>query len=619
MTTDPAFLLVLSVVVPVAGVLLAFVAGGRRVEWVALGTMPLGLTIAAAIVVAVGQEGAPLVYLLGGWTLPLGVALRADGLSAVMIAIAAVVVCAIGAFARADVGAPEGPVERRATLASEASGERGNSISARTEHSPDAGSSARAPFAFWILLLAIWGALNTVFLGGDLFTLYVALELLTFGAVPLVCLDGRAETLQAALRYLLFALLGSALHLIGTALVYGSYGTLDIVLLSQRVQAQPATLTAATLMTVGLLAKTALFPLHLWLPPAHAGAPPAGSAVLSALVVKGSFFIVVRLWFDVMPGLPGLAAAQLIAALGAAAIVFGGVMALRQARLKLLIAYSTLAQIGYLFLMFPLAFDPGSMQLRSSGALAGGMLQAISHATAKAAMFMAAGLIYAALGHDRIAGLAGIGRTRPLSVIAFALGGVALIGLPPSGAYIAKELLLQAAFDTGQWWWAVAVQAGGILTSSYLLLVLAHALAPASASLVERGPISRAGEGAALALALCSLLLGFIPWDAYLLIPAAIPTSRGVLATISVALSTAILPIVGGAVLAILLGSAAPRLMGLPLGQISIALVGRARRISDAAGSMLERVDDTLRQWPAASLSLLAVAILLGAAMLAGR
>ena len=175
--------------------------------------------------------------------------------------------------------------------------------------------------------------------------------------------------------------------------------------------------------------------------------PPA-SAVLSALVVKGSFFIVVRLWFDVMPGLPGFAAAQLLAALGAAAIVFGSVVALRQERLKLLIAYSTLAQIGYLFLMFPLAFSPGSAQLESGGALTGGLLQAISHATAKAAMFMSAGLIYAALGHDRIAGLGGIGRALPMSVLAFALGGVALIGVPPSGAYLAKELLLQAAVET---------------------------------------------------------------------------------------------------------------------------------------------------------------------------
>ena len=165
--------------------------------------------------------------------------------------------------------------------------------------------------------------------------------------------------------------------------------------------------------------------------------------------MKGSFFIVIRLWFDVMPGVVTLPSAQLLAALGAAAILFGSVVALRQERLKLLIAYSTLAQIGYLFLMFPLAFNAGSAQLQSGDALTGGLLQAISHATAKAAMFMAAGLIYTTLGHDRIAELHGIARALPMSVLAFALGGVALMGLPPSGAYLAKKLLLDAAAETG--------------------------------------------------------------------------------------------------------------------------------------------------------------------------
>jgi formate hydrogenlyase subunit 3/multisubunit Na+/H+ antiporter MnhD subunit len=143
-------------------------------------------------------------------------------------------------------------------------------------------------------------------------------------------LENRADTVQAALRYLLFALVGSVLYLLGTALLYGHYGTLDIVLLSQRVRTEPGVYIAAALMTTGLLAKTALFPLHLWLPPAHAGAPAAASAILSGLVVKGSFFIVVRVWFNVLPGLSGFAAAQLLAALGACAIVVGSVVALRQ-------------------------------------------------------------------------------------------------------------------------------------------------------------------------------------------------------------------------------------------------------------------------------------------------
>src|SRR5690606_24666776 len=106
----------------------------------------------------------------------------------------------------------------------------------------------------------------------------------------------------------------------------------------------PAVWAALVLMTIGLMLKTALFPLHMWLPPAHAGAPPAASAMLSALVVKASFFLIVRLWFDVMPPLPSALPAQFPGTLGAMAILFGSVLALRQARLKLLVAYSTIAQ-----------------------------------------------------------------------------------------------------------------------------------------------------------------------------------------------------------------------------------------------------------------------------------
>ena len=578
-----ASLLVLSIVVPIAGLLLAFATGRRAVAGIALATMPIGLAIAMAIAVTLQGAASPLVYLLGGWAPPLGVALRADGLSAVMMVITAMVICAIGIFARADFATPEGVAE------------------------------ARAPLAFWILLLAIWGALNMVFVGGDLFTLYVALELLTFAAVPLVSLDGRAETLRAALRYLLFALLGSVLYLAGTALLYGAWGTLDIVLLSRLVRAEPTTIIAVALMTVGLLAKTALFPLHLWLPPAHAGAPAAASAVLSGLVVKGSFFIAVRLWFDVMPALPGPSAAQLLAALGAAAIVFGSVVALRQERLKLLIAYSTLAQIGYLFLMFPLAYDARTTQLSSGGALTGGMLQAISHATAKAAMFMAAGLIYEAVGHDRMARLAGLGRLLPITLVAFALAGAALIGVPPSGAYAAKTLLLQAANETAQWWWAIMIQAGGVLTSSYVLLLLGHAVVPPHEPIALRAPVSRVREAAVLALALLSLLLGLVPWHAYL------PISAQALSSLLTfgALWSALWSILAGGMIAILIGRYEIRFAGIP--NVLVALVDRVRRTALVLTRGVMRVDGTLRQWPAAVLTLLAVTVLLGIAMSTGR
>jgi len=478
--TAGGFLLVLAIVIPVAAVLPSLALGARYAERIALILMPTGLAVAVAIAASVWRTQNVLQYLLGNWDPPLGVAFRADGLSAVMILTAALLICGIGLFARAQFASPEQ-------------------------------AETRAPLVFWTLLLAAWGALNAVFIGGDLFNLYVALELLTFAAVPLVSLDGRAETLAAALRYLLFALFGSILYLLGAVLFYGAYGTLDIVLLSHRIHAEPVAWAAISLMTAGLLAKAALCPFHLWLPPAHAGAPAPASAILSGLVVKAPFFLVVRLWFDVMPRVPERAAAQVLGILGAAAILFGSVVALRQARLKLLIAYSTVAQIGYLFLMFPLAVKPETGHPWSTVAWTGGVVQAISHAFAKAAMFMAAGLIAEALGHDRIAGLAGIGKALPITIFAFGLGGLSLMGLPPSGGFVAKAMLLTAAVAEGQWWWAVVVLTGGLLAGGYVFLVLARALADASEPLTLLSPISRSRQAVVLALALCAVLLGFIP------------------------------------------------------------------------------------------------------------
>ncbi|HEY1364036.1 MAG TPA: proton-conducting transporter membrane subunit [Xanthobacteraceae bacterium] len=573
MSTDGGLLLVLAVLVPAVGVLASVVLGGRSARRLALAALPLGIAIAIATAAAFIRSGAPVVYLLGGWAPPLGVALRADALSVVMLLVVAVVICGIAIYAGDELGTPPGVKE------------------------------ARAPFTFWTLLLAIWASLDLVLVSADLFTLYVALELLTFAAVPLVSLDGRGETLRAALRYLLFALLGSLFYLLGTVLLYGGYGTLDIALLGARIRPEPVACTAAALMTAGLLAKTALLPLHLWLPPAHAGAPAPASATLSALVIKGSWFLVVRLWFGALPELSPAAAGQVLGGLGAAAIVLGSIVALRQERLKLLVAYSTVAQIGYLFLMFGLAFEPASARLVDGGALSGGVLQAAAHATAKAAMFMSAGLIYAALGHDRIAGLGGAARALPVTVTAFAVAGVALIGVPPSGAYLAKDLLLGAADQTGQWWWAIALQCGAFLTGGYVVLVLAHALAPGTEPVVMRARVSRISELAALLLALCSLLLGLFPWQAVLPVIAqpwnALPSKL---------LSSAVWPLLAGALLAMLLPR---RAVWLPAGATT-PLLGRARAAGLLSGSSAERLDGMLRQWPVACVSLVLVASLIG-------
>ncbi|MCC3245051.1 NADH-quinone oxidoreductase subunit J [Methylocystis sp. WRRC1] len=486
MAVDPAstgasLLLPAIIILPVAAMLLAFLLGERRTVLTALAVTPIGAALAAAIAYVVWRDDRALVYVIGGWSPPLGVALRADGFSAAMLVTAALIISVTGLFAVGLFGVNKGERE------------------------------CRTSFAFWTLLLALWAAINGVFLGWDLFNLYVALEMLTFAAVPLVCLDGRAATLAAALRYLLFALFGSALYLLGATLLYGAYGALDIGLLSSQVRPEAAAWVALAAMTAGLLAKTALFPLHLWLPPAHAGAPPPASAMLSALVVKASFFLVLRLWLNLAPSQMSEVAAQLLAILGAGAIVFGSVLALRQARLKLLIAYSTVAQIGYLFLIFPLAVGTHPW---AASAWVGGAMQAVSHAFAKAAMFLSAGLIAQALGHDRIAEFRGLGRVAAPAVLAFALGGVSLMGLPPSGGFTAKWLLLTAAIESGQWIWVLVMAAGGLLAAGYVYRVIAPALEPAT-NIPPAPPASISSGGVALALVLSmtAILLGFAPTE----------------------------------------------------------------------------------------------------------
>jgi formate hydrogenlyase subunit 3/multisubunit Na+/H+ antiporter MnhD subunit len=404
---------------------------------VAIAAGVLTTVAAGTLLYGVGTRGA-LGYDIGGWTAGLGIALRADGLSALLLMMNALVMLAASVYASAYF------------------------------------SKTAERARFWPLWLLLWTALNALLLSGDLFNLYVTLELLGLSAVALASLGNKTAAVQAALRYLLVGLLGSMLFLAGVSLIYAGYGTLDMASLAHVAQAGPIVWPALALMTVGLLLKTALFPLHFWLPPAHASAPAPVSAVLSALVVKASFYLVLRLWLDVFAEAVTPAAASLLGVLGAGAVLWGSWRALRAERLKLLAAYSTVAQLGYLFLFFPLlqALPPGAARDLAVGGL---IILALTHGFAKAGLFLAIGIIQQRSGHDTIRELDGTAQRLPATTFAIALGGVALIGLPPSGTFLGKWHLLVAAFTTGQWWWVVVAVIGSLLAAAYIFRVLGHA------------------------------------------------------------------------------------------------------------------------------------------------
>lgn len=181
----------------------------------------------------------------------------------------------------------------------------------------------------------------------------------------------------------------------------------------------------------------------------------------------------------------------------------------------MLVAYSTVAQIGYLFLVFPLATGFGPEVLQS--AWQGGVLQALAHALAKAAMFAAAGAMIVAAGSDEMSRLAGVGARLPLTPFTFGLAGATLIGLPPSGGFAAKWLLLSAALAGGQWWWGAVMLIGGLLTAAYVFRVLREAFQLVPAPLATHA-VSPALEWTGFVLALGGILLGlFAGWPLMLL------------------------------------------------------------------------------------------------------
>ena len=424
------------VAIPLAGALTTLLL--PRIADAVVMAAGLATAIAAGtLLYGVGTRGA-MIYEIGGWSAGLGIALRADGLSALLLMMIALVMLPASVYSRTYF------------------------------------SKAAERARFWPLWLLLWTALNALLLSGDLFNLYVTLELLGLGAVALAALGGGRAAVEAALRYLLVGLLGSMMFLAGVSLIYAGYGTLDMTALARSVEPGPVAGTALAMMTAGLLLKSALFPLHFWLPPAHGSAPAPVSAVLSALVVKVAFYLVLRLWLGVFADAVTPAAANLLGLLGAGAVLWGSWRALQAERLKLLAAYSTVAQLGYLFLFFPLlqALPPGPARELAVGGL---VLLALTHGFAKAGLFLAIGIVQHHSGHDTIRELDGTAQRLPATTFAMALGGVALIGLPPSGAFLGKWQLLAGAVATGQWLWAAVTLIGSLLAAAYIFRVLGHA------------------------------------------------------------------------------------------------------------------------------------------------
>lgn len=304
---------------------------------------------------------------------------------------------------------------------------------------------------FWILSGLLQMALAALWLTQDLFNTYVLLELITLIAIGLMLLAG-PSAYRAAWRYLIWSLGAALTFLLGVTLLYSQTGLLHQPMMA--LPSAPITALALVLCSASLMLKAALWPLHFWLPPAHAQATTAVSALLSAVVVKAPLIVLAQLWWSLAPLSFWTTAGQILTLLGSTGLLWGSIAAYRAHAIKRRIAHSTVAQLGFITLVLGLSLTQNNETLLW---LAGGWL--IAHGYAKGSLFLTAGT---SLAEHRKA-------TFALGLV-WLIASLSLIGVPPSPGFLLKWELIQHSISPIFYPWVfVGVLLSGLMTASYLL------------------------------------------------------------------------------------------------------------------------------------------------------
>ena len=369
------------------------------------------------------------------------------------------------------------------------------------------GLDEHAQTRYYASFAAAIGATIGVALAANLLTFYLFYELLTFATYPLVAHKETEKALVASRKYLAYTLASGVVLLAAIAALYAETGTLEFRDGGIAALAEVNGLTRG-LIFVGLMigcgAKAALLPLHGWLPSAMIAPTPVSALLHAVAVVKSGVFGCVRVLAYVFGAetLTAMGAADWIAYIAAATILFGSVVALSQDNLKRRLAYSTISHLSYIVL---------GAALLTPNAMAGSVLHLVNHALLKITLFFCAGAIYVTTGCDRVSQLDGIGRRMPLTMGAFTVAALGLAGVPPVNGFVSKWYLCLGSLEAGQAIFAVVLVISGILNIAYLFPIVYAAYFRTSSEFPVLAE-ARAGMLVPLLLtALASLVLGIWP------------------------------------------------------------------------------------------------------------
>jgi len=428
----------LVVLVPLLAAPITVLLGSRRLAWaIAFFASLTSFFIAVKLLYQVYQGGV-ISYHIGGWAPPMGIEYRIDAANAIVLLLISAIGTIILPFMVQSIKSEVS--ERHHTL-------------------------------FYAAFLLCFTGLLGMVATGDAFNVFVFLEISSLSTYVLVAMGAKADkrALTAAYDYLIMGTIGATFFVIGIGFLYAGTGTLNLVDIAAYIDTHGSDrtiLTAFAFIVVGIGLKVAIFPMHLWLPNAYTYAPSAITAFLAATATKAAIYVLLRFMFSVfqpdflyeMNAIKGI-----MLPLALIAMFVASMIAIFQSDFKRMLAYSSIAQIGYILV--------GIAFLSTTG-LSGAIVHLFNHGITKAALFMAVGALVLRTGSPFYTKIEGMGKVMPWTSFAIVIAGLSLIGVPGTAGFISKWVLVQAALEQGWWPIALAIVASSLLAIIYVWRVV---------------------------------------------------------------------------------------------------------------------------------------------------
>ncbi len=424
---------ILVIIVPLISAIIIPVAARleRSFAWIIAVIASLcSFLMALSLLGAVLRDGR-ISYWLGGWEPPWGIEYTVDYLSGFVLVVVTLIAFVVAVYSR-------------------------SSVQKEIAHE-------KIPVFYAVYMLFITG-LTGVTITGDIFNLYVFIEITSLSVYTLIAMGPRRDALIASFNYLILGTIAGTFILIGVGYLYMVTGTLNMADLSKllpELYSSSAVRTAFAFFTVGLSLKIALFPLHIWLPKAYTEAPSAVSAVVAATATKVGAYVLIRIMFTVFSAdfsLNVVPATTILLILSSIAIIMGSVLAMAQTNLKRMLAYSSIGQIGYIVL---------GAALVNRIAMTGSLMHILNHALMKGTLFMVAGVVVYMTGTQDISALRGMGRRMPITMAAFTIAALSMIGVPLTVGFVSKWYLALGALEAGMWYLIPVILVSSLLTAIY--------------------------------------------------------------------------------------------------------------------------------------------------------